>query len=231
MHKLNRSSVTAPSCLAGYDYRTQAWDDIGAACKRQVRDALLQVQGIPGVTTKNASEFGLRCAYCEGAIRHGGHIEHFRRKNCNRSDGYPELTFDWDNLFLACGSQGHCGHYKDRRLAPPYDPDLIIKPDEHDPDHYLYFHSSGEVRPRNGLSQADELRARETIRVFGLDSRALAGERARAVSKYRNMKSQDFEELASWDEADRQEYLRAEIEETHWEPYATTIKHFLQGAA
>lgn len=232
MHKLDRSSVDAPACLADYDYRTQTWDDIDAACKRQVRFALFQVQGIPGITSEDAAEYGLRCAYCEGAIHQEGHIEHFRRKNRNRPNGYPELTFDWNNLFLACGSHNHCGHYKDRPSASPYDPDQLIKPDEHDPEHYLYFHSSGEVRARRdkNLTQEEKRRATETIRVFGLDNRSLAGARARAVSGYRKMKAEDFEELASWEEAERQEYLLGEIEATRWVPYATTIKHFLQGA-
>jgi len=231
MHKLDRSAITAPACLAEYDYQTQTWDDFGGICKRQVRFALFQIQGIPGITSEDAAEYGLRCAYCEGAIWHEGHLEHFRRKNRSRPDGYPELTFDWNNLFIACGSQDHCGHYKDRKAAQPYDPDQLIKPDEHDPEHYLYFHSSGEVRAMDRLSDEDKHRAAETIRAFGLDNPSLVGARAKAVSKYRRMKIEDFEVLASWDEADRREYFLSEIEATRWEPYATTIKHFLQIAA
>lgn len=111
MHKLDRTSVTPPACLDAYDYRTQKWKDLGSECKRELRAALVQMQGIPGVTTPDANEYGLRCAYCEGTIFHEGHIEHFRRKNPAH---YPELTFAWPNLFLACGASSHCGHYKDR---------------------------------------------------------------------------------------------------------------------
>ncbi|WP_291991693.1 retron system putative HNH endonuclease [Candidatus Accumulibacter sp. ACC003] len=225
MHKLDRSGVAAPDCLDGYDYKTQTWDDFGNECKKLLRAALVQMQGSPGVTTEDASEYGVRCAYCEGQIFHEGHIEHFRRKNLKH---HPELTFDWHNLFLACGSKWHCGHYKDRKSAPPYDPEQLIKPDEHDPEDYLYFHSSGEVRVRDQLSAADKLRADATIRVFGLDNQTLAGKRARAVSKFRQMKSEDFEEIASWGDFDRRKYFEGEIEATRWEPYATTIKHFLQ---
>lgn len=177
------------------------------------------------LTTEDAAEYGVRCAYCEGPIFHEGHIEHFRRKN---SKHYPELTFDWNNLFLACGSNMHCGHYKDRPSAPAYDPDQLIKPDEHDPEELLYFHSSGSVRVRAKLSAENSQRANATIHVFDLDNPALEGKRARAVAAYRKMKSEDFEELASWDEVDRREYLESEIQATCWHPYATTIKHFLQ---
>ena len=225
MHKLDRNCVAAPDCLNEYDYRTQTWDDLGGECKRAVRAALVQMQGIPGVTTADAAEYGVRCAYCEGSIHYKGHIEHFRRKNQKH---HPELTFTWHNLFLACGATDHCGHFKDRKYAPRYDPNQLIKPDEHDPEEYLYFHSSGDVRARKGLSDERKHRAEATILVFGLDNPALAAERERAVSMYRKMKKEDFEVLASWDDAERNEYFEGEIDATRWEPYATTIKHFLQ---
>lgn len=225
MHKLDRFGIAAPGCLDDYDYNTQTWDDFGGECKKVLRAALVQMQGIPGVTTEDAAEYGVRCAYCEGSIFHEGHIEHFRRKNLKH---HPELTFDWHNLFLACGAKTHCGHYKDRPSAPAYDPNQLIKPDEHDPDAFLYFHSSGKVRVREKLSPENALRADATILVFGLDNPTLEAERARAVFEYRKMKSDDFEELASWDEVYRREYFESEIEATRWQPFATTIKHFLQ---
>lgn len=227
MHKLDRASATAPICLANYNYLTQNWDDLDQACKRQLRAALVRMQGIPGVTTHDANEYGLRCAYCEGVIYHEGHIEHFRRKNPTH---FPQLTFAWDNLFLACGANEHCGHYKDRNGAPAYNPDELIKPDQHEPDNYLYFHSSGEVRARGGLNELDAIRASETIRVFGLDNGALAGARAKVISVYKKKVAADLNELAAWPAAERQAYLTEEIEATRYEPYATTIKHFLQSA-
>ena len=185
------------------------------------------MQGIPDVTVASAGEYGVRCAYCEEQIVHASHIEHFRRKNPQH---FPELCFDWDNLFLACGSKDHCGHYKDRSTGEPYNPALLIKPDEHDPEHYLYFHSSGQVRVRNGLNPDDTLRGNETIRVFGLNSPALVALRARALRTWTDRTFFDdlLEELMSWDDADRQTYLRGEIAATRWDEYATTIKHFLQ---
>ncbi len=228
MHKLHRTGVTPPTCLDAYDYQNQGWDDLAADCKRQLRVALVEMQGIPGVTTQDAEEYGLRCAYCEGAIYHQGHIEHFRRKNPKH---FPELTFVWHNLFLACGSHEHCGHYKDRPNAPAYNPEQLIKPDEHDPEQCFYFHSSGEVRIREGLNTEDRYRATETIRVFGLDNRTLAGSRRAALSQYRQRVLGELDEMASWEPALREEYFRAEIEATRWDPYATTIKHFLQRSA
>lgn len=228
MHKLDRSSIEPPECLAEYDYRSQNWDDnsFKSDCKSRVRRQLVQMQGIPGVTTEDSKEYGVRCAYCEGAIHHEGHIEHFRRKNAHH---FPELTFTWTNLFLACRSNKHCGHYKDRPGAAPYNPDELIKPDDHDPEEYLHFHSSGEVRVSNGVtSKQDRHRAEETIRVFHLDSRKLVGARAQAVRGYKQKMLNELDEVASWDEDEREAFLLAEIEATLWDPFATTIKHFLQ---
>lgn len=51
MHKLDRTISTAPACLANYQYQTHTWDDFGSTCKRELRAALVQMQGIPGITT------------------------------------------------------------------------------------------------------------------------------------------------------------------------------------
>lgn len=222
MHKLDRNNTNAPSCLSDYDHKIHTWDDFGGECKKQLRAALVQMQGIPGVTTADASEYGVRCAYCEDVIHHAGHIEHFRRKNSNH---FPELTFDWSNLFLACGSNDHCGHYKDRPRADAYNPDDLIKPDIEDPEEYLYFHSSGEIRPRAGLDANKVHRASETIRVFGFDNRTLMGNRSRAVQPYKKM----LEDIADWEPELITEYIQEEIEKTQWHAFSTTIKHFLVG--
>lgn len=222
MHKLDRSAVAAPECLVKHDYKTQRWSDLQGDCKKQVRKALAYLQGDPELVEQ--TEYGVRCAYCEGGIHHGGHIEHFRRKN---PEHYPELMFEWSNLFMACGSSAHCGHYKDRRQADAYVPDQLIKPDEYDPEHYLYFHSSGQVRAREGLPPKDRETATETIRVFGLNNGSLPGARRKVLEGYWQPLLEDLDELESWGEGERASYLQAEVEATRWEPFATTIKHFL----
>lgn len=231
MHKLDRSSVSPPACLASHDYRTKTWHDLDPACKRQVRELLLAVQGRPDIpSSENPSEFGLRCAYCEGPVRHDGHLEHFRRKNPLQVGGYPELTFVWENLFLSCGSNDHCGHHKDRK-GSPYNPDELIKPDEHDPDDYLYFSASGAVGGRNtrpDMSDDDRRRASETIRVFNLDCAILKGARRRTLQVYRSRDPDLMQFLMEITEVDREIFLKTELEATRWEPYATTIKHFFE---
>lgn len=241
MHKLDRAAVPAPVCLGEWDYNQKTWADFhaeGADCKRQVRLALQRIQG-QQIATDDANDeaefiIGLRCAYCEGPIRHGGHLEHFRRKSRSHPNGYPELTFVWENLFLACDSQNHCGHYKDRPSADAYDPEDLIKPDIHDPDAFLYFHSSGAVMVRNtreGMTDQERRCASETIRVFNLDCGKLQGERRKALKIYRDGNAGILEFLMACEVADREAFIRAEIEANRWQPYATTIKHFFEKAA
>jgi uncharacterized protein (TIGR02646 family) len=212
MHKLDRATVPVPACLAEYDHQQHRWDDLTQHHKQEIRQLLGQLQGD-------------RCAYCEGPPYREGHIEHFRRKNPAH---FPALTFQWDNLFLACGSQDHCGHYKDRPSAPAYNPDHLIKPDIHDPDEVLYFHSSGEVRLRPNLSDGNAIRANETVRVFNLNEGALKAARRRAVRIYLEREPDILEALILFDPQDRQVFIAEESQATSADPYCTTIKHLFE---
>lgn len=223
MHKLDRDSAKTPSCLCAFNYQTQSWDDLTSSCKRGVRSSLVNMQRNPSLAA-DASEYGVLCAYCEGTVYTDGHLEHFRRKNPKY---FPELTFEWSNLFLACGSSQHCGHYKDRKSAPSYNPDDLIKPDEMDPEDCLYFHSSGEVRARAGIAPIEEVKAQTTIQVFGLNNPSVCGLCYKSLQKYKEIILEDLHEIESWSAEERNTYLQGEVEATRWEPYATTIKHFL----
>lgn len=234
MHFLDRSTVAAPACLAEWKYPDKNWKVFtgeGRACKKLLRLALQRLQSRQIIDDGDDDEveylFGLRCAYCEGQIYHGGHIEHFRRKNPKH---FPDLTFEWTNLFLACGSKEHCGHYKDRPNAPAYNPDELIKPDIHNPDDYLFFHSSGEVRVRNrnGMTDADRLRGDETIRVFHLNCGRLEGARHKALKQYLDSNTGILEALMDFEEHDQQDFIAQEIEATRHDPYWTTIRHFFE---
>nr|WP_219818205.1 retron system putative HNH endonuclease [Clavibacter michiganensis] len=193
------------------------------------------MQGIPGVSTsEGANEFGVLCAYCEGPIRAEGHIEHFRRKNPAH---HPELTFDWDNLFLACGSFTHCGHYKDGKNSSHYDPNELIKPDKDDPTDFLFFSSMGSVSPRPLLDAARSHRAKETIRVFNLEEPGLVEKRRNLAQRYLKKQEAFFAALGEIiDDPDEQEFaddcaeefFRSELVATQNEPYRAVILDLLK---
>jgi hypothetical protein len=114
--------------------------------------------------------------------------------------------------------------------APSYDPDKLIKPDEHDPEQFLCFHSTGEVRARDRISEQAREIAQVTIDVFGLNEGSLQGKRRKAIKAIKQRYLQDLEEIETWSDQDRQSYLQVELEATRWDPYATTVRHFLMAA-
>jgi uncharacterized protein (TIGR02646 family) len=211
MHKLDRKQALSPSCLGNCDPKTHNWESGNPPLdKKEIRESLEQMQGT-------------RCAYCEGNVYNDGHIEHFRRKY-----HHPHLCFDWSNLFLACGSNKHCGHYKDRRRAKAYKPEDLVKPDEDEPDDYFYAHSTGEIRIRSGISADKEARAKETLRVFNLNQGGLVGARASALKSYRRQAQDIVEALMDFEPDERREFITDEIESTKDDEYWTTIRHFFE---
>lgn len=72
-----------------------------------------------------------KCIYCESKVSHVSyeHIEHIKPK---AKDKYPELTFEWENLGLACPV---CNMNKDDE----YDPNLpFLNPYIDNPNDYLF---------------------------------------------------------------------------------------------
>jgi uncharacterized protein (TIGR02646 family) len=77
-----------------------------------------------------------KCAYCESKIRHVdyGHIEHYHPKS-----KFPELTFEWSNLLLACGiCNGKA--YKGDKFPERSEGGPLINPCEDDPDAHFNFY-------------------------------------------------------------------------------------------
>jgi len=108
--------------------------------------------------------FHNKCAYCESKIPHIDypHIEHYRPKSENK---YPHLTFDWQNLLLACAKCNGKEHKGDQ--FPLEDDDenkpLLLNPCEDDPAQHLYFE---QVRL---VPLAESKRGEQTIKLLGLN--------------------------------------------------------------
>ncbi len=211
MRRIDRTAVSPPACLSAFHHSTHGWHDV-LPCKPAIRKALAEIQES-------------HCAYCEGPLRAESHFEHFRRKN---PDHFPELTFEWTNLFLCCSAREHCAWFKDRPKATAYDPADLVKPDEENPDDSLYYHHNGEVRPRTGASRPH--RASCTIAVLNLNHVQLKAARAQAVRRYWGPNGRDLEELMTWSAEDRRAYLCGEDETLRTTPFATTIRHFLMAS-
>jgi len=84
---------------------------------KQIKDCLVKM-------------FHGKCAYCESQIRHidYGHIEHYRPKSI-----FPELTYSWSNLLLACGVCNGKAHKGDK-FPQNHEGGPLINPGFDDPD-------------------------------------------------------------------------------------------------
>lgn len=207
MRKLQRPSP-GPDCLDEVPANLN-WQAFRGPCRTTVRESLAEMNRDLGAPL---------CSYCESAIpnRADGHIEHFYRQA-----DFPGKTYAWDNLFLCCTHEDHCGHFKDKSKSPDYHPDDLIKPDVDDPGDYLHFLSSGEVRPRWGLSESDHAKAELTIAVLNLNEGTLKGRRRAVAGRAQSLILPDLEALETLTEQERVEYFAEEIAEFRRGAYST----------
>ena len=101
------------------------------------------------------------CSFCDGhpMTRIGNTIEHFRPKSI-----FPELSYQWENLFLCCGN---CQKKGDQFN------ELLLKPDEIDYEFHRYFDynfETGCLRPNPYSDVKDQHRARITLIIYGLNN-------------------------------------------------------------
>jgi len=212
MHKLIRGE--APNCLSKFRHGKNNWGDVTTGEKDKIWKKITKMQGI-------------YCAYCESDLQQGGkHIEHFRQKN---SSIYPQGTFQWDNLFGSCNRIESCGIHKDH--CGSYAPDDLIKPDTDDPEYFFRFISDGTIAIKSGLSDQEQNRAKETLRIFNLDAErgTLRQIRESMVTGY----IQNYEMLLEiFEVLGKDEYeisLKQELDKINNLPFSTAIKHVIEG--
>jgi len=173
MKQLARPPLS-PDCLRKYNYSHDAWKPKpenglppvpSVADREQIWEILNDMQHEA-------------CAYCEGGLDTGGHIEHFAKRSSHR-----ELTFEWSNLFGSCNREDCCGHYKDstHNQHRNYDLKDLIKPDVENPWDFLVFGSDGRVSVRDGISPENQRKGQTTIDVLNLRASCHIPER---ISKF-----------------------------------------------
>ncbi len=145
MIKLAKGAV--PASLAAY---ASTWrNEILAhhAAGTDVPDALASNYNQDDVKTALETECHKKCMYCESKIAHVtfAHIEHYKPKKKGK---FPELTFEWTNLGLACPRCNLAKHDKFDNAVP------FINPYVDDPK--AYFRAEGAfVRPVPGNTRAE----------------------------------------------------------------------------
>lgn len=101
------------------------------------------------------------CAWCDSLL--GGTsretVDHLRPKST-----FPQYAFEWANLFPACD---FCQGFRRERFD-----DRLLHPDEDGFEFgrfFLFDVLTGDISVHPGASAEDQARARETIRLFGLN--------------------------------------------------------------
>jgi uncharacterized protein (TIGR02646 family) len=118
-----------------------------------------------------------KCAYCESKITHVdyGHVEHYRPKS-----RFPDRTFEWSNLLLACGLCNGPEHKGDHFPEAANDGPLL-NPCEEDPNDHLDFHFDRVARLANVFGKTP--RGVTTEKVLGLNRPELRAFRSTEVCK------------------------------------------------
>lgn len=211
MRKLDRSEYGAPPCLQRYQPGTHNWAGVTLEHKDEIRTHLHTMQG-------------KRCAYCEGDLDElGQHIEHFRRKSM-----FPALIFDWCNLYCSCDQRDSCGHFKDHG-AGPYNIADLIDPCLEDPDNFFVFRSDGTIILRRNLSETDEHRAKETLRVLSLDAQWGRLRKMRQAELAGYAKEAQEAVNAGFTPDEIREYFAELLNHARGRPFYTAIRHVLTG--
>jgi len=105
------------------------------------------------------------CSFCDGyPVSHVSvdTIEHFRPKCRGR---FPDQAYSWGNLYFCCTRcQAHKGDCWVDDLLAPDDVEYSFQ------KYFEFDFTTGEMRPSSTATESEKARARETIRIYGLDS-------------------------------------------------------------
>lgn len=195
MIRITKSSIIPPSLSANATtWKTQLLAHI--ANGEDVPAALAKAYNQDDVKAALRSETNDKCIYCESKIAHVApeHIEHIKPK---AKDRFPELTFEWTNLGLACPQCNmNKGHKYDAALP-------FINPYEEEPSDHFY--AAGPLV----FSRIGNDRAKLTERIIELNRAELIERRKERLDTLRLL----FDSYSSESNPSMKNVLRAQIEE------------------
>jgi uncharacterized protein (TIGR02646 family) len=114
-------------------------------------------------------EQNFQCAYTETRLDPSSgqsHTDHFKKQNL-----FPDMIFEWDNLFTACNNEYYGAKFKDRNIKKA-DYQYLINPAKEDPQKHFSYSMTGEV-----LADHDDEKGKLTIDSFNLNDYALREQR------------------------------------------------------
>lgn len=161
--------------------KPETWEELSRAIGYDIRTYMLSGMS-PDGDEINPSEQNYQCAYTELDIEpesSHSHIDHFRRKSGNM---FPNLIFNWTNLFTACNNNDFGAKHKDRNIKKD-DYEFLINPALDNPSKYITYNLLGKVIEVSKDTDSKEFKiAKKTIELFNLNEPALKAHRL-SVSK------------------------------------------------
>ena len=158
----------------------QNWDALDVTIRTNTRKHILE------------DEQGNQCAYTELPLKYersNSHIEHLKRKD---AAFFPELTFEWTNLFVSCNASDFGGKYKDEiylRGKERADNELILNPATENPTDFFELKSWGELTIKEKLNDIDRKKAEITRDAFNLNHNSLKKRRTEMIHSIKDYKS------------------------------------------
>lgn len=118
----------------------------------------------------------------------GHHIDHFRKR-----DLFPELTFEWTDIFLALHHGSYGADAKDRMVKSADENSTLIHPADDAPEDFFTYLPQGEITPRESLSVVKKQRAVYTIEAFNLNHPGLVEMRHSVIEQVLGIGEQSVE--------------------------------------
>lgn len=167
--------------------RPEKWSEVSHAIGYDIRTYMLYGQETNKENRKtNNSEQNFQCAYTEINIEpesNISHIDHFRKQ-----EFFPELKFDWTNLFTCYNYNYYGAKYKDNKSGiEKEDYRFLINPAIEDPDDYFKYSYTGEILIKSKDTKSIKYKkAKKTIDVFNLNDKSLIERRLTVAKQLRN---------------------------------------------
>lgn len=158
--------------------------DEGKRVRSQTRDYILK------------NEQFNQCAYTELPLfyeNNDSHLEHLKRKNVTF---FPELAFEWSNLFVSCNFDDFGGKYKDNKYLKGKtraDNALIINPALENPADFFELKSWGELTIKENLNDNDRKKAEISIDAFNLNHNSLKERRKEMIQSIKDYQNGGFD--------------------------------------
>lgn len=135
------------------------------------------------------------CAYTGlwlgSGTNHILHIDHFRKKSI-----YPELRFDWNNLFAAAKNLKCGSDYKDKNIHGSRDNaesqySSFLSPLEANLESMFWYQQNGKVNAHPRLSESMATKVENTIKMYNLNDDDLVSRRRSIIQILRNLDQMD----------------------------------------